>query len=249
MTLWFGLAWLKRDNSIVDIAWGLGFVILTWLHFGINVATWSMSHWLLLFAITAWGLRLTAHIAYRNLLSGVEDWRYAAWRKEWGESVVWRAFLQVFMLQGFFMGIIMLPILLCPAKISAVSHPLIFWVRSLGFILFLFGFIYESLADYQLLEFKQSVRLKDEILNTGLWKYSRHPNYFGEIVVWIGIFFIACPFPNWQEAVIAAISPLTMIWLLNRVSGIPLLEQKLAQNGTYKKYVETTPPLLPDWFK
>ncbi len=249
MTFWFVLAWLKRDNGIVDVAWGIGFVLLTWLHLYTEVLEWSIAHWLLLIAVTLWGLRLSAHIGYRNILSGAEDWRYANWRKDWGKTVLWRSFLQVFMLQGFFMGVIMLPVLLCPAKTAEVPHPLIFWVRSLGFILFLAGFLYEAIADYQLLQFKQSVRVKGEILETGLWKYSRHPNYFGEIIVWIGIFFVAFPFGDLQQTLLAAVSPCTMIWLLNRVSGVPMLEKRFTANATYTKYKATTNALIPDFGK
>lgn len=248
MTVWFGIAWLKKDNSIVDVAWGLGFVLLTWLHLFLHVEVWSVSHYFLLLAVSVWGLRLSAHIGYRNYLKSGEDWRYAAWRNEWGKTVVWRSFLQVFMLQGFFMGIVMLPVLLCPSKTTLVAHPLIFLVRSVGFIVFLGGFLYETIADYQLLQFTKSIRVKGDILQTGLWKYSRHPNYFGEIIVWIGIFLIALPFTDLQETLVAALSPATMIWLLSRVSGVPMLERKLAENAAYKQYIEKTPALFPRFY-
>ncbi len=250
MCVWFALSVWRRDMGIVDVGWGLGFVVWTWLRFfgEIPIGAWSLSHILLLISVTCWGLRLSAHIGYRDFIKEKEDWRYAAWRNEWGDTVLWRSFLQVFMLQGVFLWVIALPITLAPPLhlgTEHLEHPLLFLLRMVGFIVFLFGFVYETVADWQLLQFTLSVRVKGEILKTGLWKYSRHPNYFGEIVVWWGVFIIAMPYGAIPIVALALLSPLTITWLLNRVSGVPMLERRWTENAEYQTYIHTTNPLIP----
>ncbi len=234
MSAWFLFAILKKDNSIADVAWGLGFVIIFWMQFAFYDRPLLLG-----VMVSAWGLRLAAYIFQRNQKKG-EDWRYQQWREEWGKNFYLRSFLQVFMLQGLFMWMIALP-LMQQAPENQPSH----WLQWVGVLVWLAGFLWEAVADWQLSRFKANPQNKGKIMTTGLWSLSRHPNYFGEIVLWWGIFLFVAPYGNsW----ICLLSPLTITWLLNRVSGVPMLEKKYADNPEYQSYVKRTNPLIPRFF-
>jgi steroid 5-alpha reductase family enzyme len=238
MTLFFMLAQALKDNGIVDIGWGIGFIVLsTVLAFtGIEI---TQRQFLLFILIFLWGFRLSFHIFLRNN-GKPEDFRYANWRKEWGKFVVIRAFLQVFMLQGFFLFIIALPIII--TKLSFPERLGI--IEIVGAAIWLFGFYFEAVGDYQLLKFKKDAENKGQIITTGLWKYTRHPNYFGECVMWWGIFIVSIPSGYiW----VSMISPIVLTWLLTRVSGVPMLEEKYKGNKQFEEYAKKTNAFVP-WF-
>ncbi|MEZ4959611.1 MAG: DUF1295 domain-containing protein [Saprospiraceae bacterium] len=237
MVIWFFVAQLKGDNSIVDVAWGLGFVVVAWwMHRFYYLPT------LLLWMVAIWGLRLAWHILKRNLKTG-EDWRYRKWREEWGKWAFIRSFFQVFMLQGIFMWVVALPIMQDAKAGDQSGLGLFQW---LGFLLWLIGFLWEAIGDWQLARFKSNPQNKGKIMTTGLWKLSRHPNYFGEMVLWWGIFIFTIPHGAWW---LGLLGPLTVTWLLNRVSGVPMLEKKYEENAAYQAYVKSTNALLPDFSK
>lgn len=234
MTSVFVLALAKKDNSIVDVAWGLGFVLIAYLSL-----FWSdlQPRMLLLTAlVTFWGLRLAFHIHSRNKGKG-EDFRYKNWRKQWGKWFVLRSFLQVFMLQGAFMLIIALPIYWT----SFYSDSSLTILDFVGIAIFAFGFYFEAVGDFQLSEFKKKSN-KGKIMNKGLWRYTRHPNYFGESVIWFGIAVLAMSSTNGYYTLIG---PLVITFLLLRVSGVTMLEKKYKENKEYKKYVDTTSAFIP----
>jgi steroid 5-alpha reductase family enzyme len=238
MTLFFLLAQALKDNGIVDIGWGIGFIVLsTVLAFtGIEI---TQRQFLLYILIFLWGFRLSFHIFLRNN-GKPEDFRYANWRKEWGKFVVIRAFLQVFMLQGFFMFIIALPVIV--TKLSSPER--LGFVEIAGAVIWLVGFYFEAVGDYQLLQFKKDPKNKGQIITTGLWKYTRHPNYFGECVMWWGIFIVSIPSGYiW----VTIISPIVLTWLLTRVSGVPMLEEKYKGNKQFEDYAKNTNAFVP-WF-
>lgn len=235
MVLWFLLSHWKKDYSLVDIAWGLGFVVLAiWTHLshlelGGNI--------LFLLMIALWGSRLAIYLFLRNLRQG-EDWRYAKMKADWGSKIAVHAFFKIFMLQGILMWIIALPIMQIQFQ---ASYPF----QIAGFILWFFGFLWESIADWQLFQFKKQPSNKGKIMTTGLWRYSRHPNYFGEIVLWWGIFIFTIPY---SDTWLILLSPLTISWLLIRVSGVPMLERKYKNNPAYQEYIQNTNALLPNFF-
>lgn len=233
MTLLFFLALARRDNSIVDIAWGGGFTLVAWQTDLYYAHPWSL---LAAILISIWGLRLALYIGLRNRRQKSEDWRYAQWRRDWGKWFVPRSYLQVFMLQGFLMWLIALPLMQRPG-----SERLI-WFQYLGVLIWLFGFLWETIGDWQLQRFKSDPQNKGKIMTSGLWGLSRHPNYFGEIVLWWGFFLFALPFGKWW---LSLISPITITWLLTRVSGVPMLEKKYKDNPAFKAYAKKTPPLFP----
>jgi len=237
MSLWFCIAVWKRDNGIADIAWGLGFVVIAWAIYSM-VSMPDFRSLLVTLLVTLWGLRLVWHIGSRNLASEKEDFRYAKMRKNWGEQWIRKSFFRVFMFQGLIMFIISLPIILMPMY---VGYP--FGLMDIvGIAVFSIGFLFESVSDYQLRVFKQNPANKGRILMAGLWRYSRHPNYFGESLVWWGIF---CFSAHTIWAIIAVLGPITITFFLLRVSGIPFLERRYKDHPEYQAYAERTSIFIP----
>ncbi len=234
MTLFFFIAWWKRDNSIVDAGWGPGFVLVAWwMHF-LYPHSWS---WLPALLVSIWGIRLAVHIGARIIKQRKEDWRYAKWREEWGRWVVPRSYLQVFLLQGFFLWVIALPLMQRPAPET------IGWYQLIGAGLWMLGFLWEAIADWQLQRFKARPDSKGRIMTEGLWRLSRHPNYFGEILLWWGLWLFLLPCGEWH---ISLASPIVLTWLLTNVSGVPMLEKKYEGDPEFEAYKKNTPALIPD---
>jgi steroid 5-alpha reductase family enzyme len=236
MLVLFLLAQLLNNNSIVDIAWGFGFVLVTGVLFLFNPVIYPAKIIVMLFTLV-WGLRLSLHILKRNF-GKPEDFRYAQWRKDWGKSFIIKSFLYVFMTQGAFMLIISASIILV---MHSPSRP--FNLLDLaGVIVFLVGFGFESIGDAQLARHVKNPLNKGKLMTRGLWKYTRHPNYFGEAAMWWGLFLLALSGPfGWA----ALISPLTINYLLLFVSGVPLLEKKYAGRHDFEEYKKNTPKFLP----
>jgi steroid 5-alpha reductase family enzyme len=229
----FLLALWKRDNSIVDIFWGFGFVLIAWYTL-LRVWAFEPAQMLITGLVTVWGLRLSLHILTRKI-GKPEDFRYAQWRKEWGKWFVPRSFFQIFMLQGALMLAISTPIILTNLYFSPAS----IWFTVAGAAVWIFGFVFEAVGDAQLRKFVKTKK-EGEVMRTGLWKYTRHPNYFGEATMWWGIFVISA---NW----LAVVSPLTLTFLLLFVSGVPMLEKKYAGNPQWEDYKKKTSVFIP-WF-
>ena len=242
MTAWFVVALLRKDNSIADIAWGLGFVLVA-------VATFFRRGSLFLpLLVTAlvlvWGIRLSLHILVRNRKRG-EDPRYAEWRRKWGRSFLWRSYLQVFLLQGFFLLVISSPVILVNTyrgDYTQGSQGSEFWLA--GALLWCVGFFFEVVGDAQLARFKRDPANRGRIMTRGLWRATRHPNYFGESLMWWGIFLVALEIPGgWMTVA----SPVLITFLLVKVSGVPLLEKRYAGNPEFEDYARRTSAFFP-WF-
>ena len=235
VTSWFFISLIQKRNDVADIAWGLGFVVVSAFCF------FSYPHTpvaMLVYAlVTLWGVRLSVHIGLRSR-GKMEDFRYQKMRTDWGESVVWRSFLQVYVLQGFFMWVISLPILVA----SIADSPTFNTFSAVGVLLWVIGFAFEAIGDYQLSVFIKQKKNKGDIMQTGLWQYTRHPNYFGEVVLWWGIFIVVLPLDN---GVWSIFSPLTITFLLLKVSGIPLLESKYKDNPQFQAYKRRTSAFFP----
>ncbi len=237
------LAWVVslalRDSSIVDILWGLGFVLVFWTACGLTSPAWTPRLILMAATITLWGVRLSLHIWRRNAGRG-EDPRYAAWRAQAGPSWWWRSLFQVFLLQGGLMGIIALPLVATPT--GNLTAPL----RCLDYTalgLWIIGFIFEAGGDWQLERFRQNPANRGRVLTTGLWSITRHPNYFGDAAQWWAFWLIAAS----AGASWTVISPLLMTFLLVRVSGVALLERTLSTRPEYREYMARTSSFFP-WF-
>ncbi len=224
-----------KDNSIVDIGWGMGFVVVGGVGLALQGAL-SSYHLVLFGMIAIWAVRLSSYIFTRHSNTG-EDYRYAQWRKEWGKYVVPRAFLQIFMLQGVFMYIIALPIIVAMASAVTLSS-----VSYLGIAIWLIGFLFEAIGDYQKSKFKANPANNGKIMQSGLWRYTRHPNYFGEALLWWGIFVFVVPAGYWY---ISIISPIVLTFLLTKVSGVAMLEKKYTGNKEFEAYAQKTNSFIP----
>jgi steroid 5-alpha reductase family enzyme len=229
-----------RDASIADICWGAGFVTLAWLY-GLLSATLTPRSWLVVTLITLWGVRLSVHIFRRNHGKG-EDPRYRAMRASHGRAFWWRSLFTVFWLQGAILWFVALPVLLA---VRAQSPDALTAVDGLGVVLFAIGFGFEVVGDYQLGRFKAKPSNHGQVLDSGLWRYTRHPNYFGDATLWWGLYTIAAAVPGgW----LTLLSPALMTFLLMRVSGVTLLEDGLtASKPGYRAYITRTPAFFP-WF-
>ena len=233
----FLLAQVLGDNSIVDIAWGLGFIVVAGTGFLVNQNATPASV-ITLILVVIWGLRLAIHLGKRNIGKG-EDYRYVNMRKRWGSKYArLKAFLNVFVLQGVLLMIVSLPILLVNTGTSTVVG----WWTILGIILWVIGFGYEVIGDYQLAQFKKNPVNKGKLLTTGLWSTTRHPNYFGEALSWWGVFLVTL---NESRNMWGIIGPIVITLLLLFVSGVPLLEKKYKNRPDFKVYAEKTAKFVP----
>lgn len=236
MNIWFIISLLLKRNDIADIAWGLGFVLLSWAALIIGEA-FKFQNYLLASLVSIWGLRLSWHIHSRNSQKS-EDFRYKKWRVDWGKWFFLRSWLQVFMLQGFLLFLIALPVLMFHNSYVQPNA----WLTGLGIVLWFIGFYFEAVSDYQLAQFKKIPENKSKIIRSGLWKYSRHPNYFGEVVLWWGFYFIClASIPFWPSI----IGPVTITYLIVFVSGIPMLEKKYEGRPDFEDYKKSTSTFFP----
>jgi steroid 5-alpha reductase family enzyme len=236
MTAVFAAALVAKDNSIVDIAWGPGFILVALLTLLIG-KRFEPRQLLVTALVAVWGLRLAVHIYLRKWGRG-EDFRYAKWRRDWGRWFVPRSYLQIFMLQGVFLLIISYGVMLVNASASRLLGALDF----AGTAVWAVGFFFEAVGDAQLERFKKRPENKGKIMTTGLWRTTRHPNYFGEAAMWWGIFLIALSVPSGWTAVV---SPLAITFLLLRVSGVTMLEKKYAGNSAFAEYARRTSAFFP----
>lgn len=237
------LLWLVsvaiRNVSIVDIFWGPGFALVAWTIAAERGWALTPSQWLLMALVSVWGLRLGAYLAKRNLGAG-EDHRYAAMRSRIGPRFVWLSAFTVFGLQGALIWVIALPLqaaLLEPSPRSLGVH------AGVGVLVWAIGLTFEALGDAQLARFKADPSNAGKIMDRGLWRYTRHPNYFGDFMIWWGHFLVALAIgaPWWT-----VISPAIMSFLLTRVSGVPMLEQAMSKRRAgYDDYVRRTSSFFP----
>ncbi len=229
-----------KNSSIVDIFWGAGFVIVAWVAFALTPDGFTPRKILIGALVTLWGVRLSLHILARNA-GKPEDFRYQKWRAENGARWWWFSFFQVFLLQGVLLWIIATPLL--AAQLSATPSTLT-WLDYAAVPVWLIGFCFEALGDWQLARFKANPANRGKVLNTGVWRYTRHPNYFGDAAQWWAYYLVAVAAGGWWTL----FSPALMTGLLLRVSGVTLLEKTLQETKPgYKEYAETTSEFIP-WF-
>jgi len=239
MTLLWLLSLRLKNSSIVDIFWGSGFVISSWVYFALTPDGFLPRKLLINLLVTIWGLRLSIHILVRNWGKS-EDFRYQKWRMEAGGKWWWLSFFRVFLLQGILLWIISSPLLAAqyagqPDRLTAFDF--------IGLLLWGIGFFFEAAGDFQLSRFRSRKENKGRVLDRGVWRYTRHPNYFGDATQWWGYFLIACAAGGWWTV----FSPAMMTFFLLRVSGVALLEKSLETRPGYKEYLVNTSAFIP-WF-
>jgi len=237
--LWIWSVFIK-NVSIVDIFWGLGFVVVNTFYVFMS-GELNARKILILTLVCIWGFRLAIYLALRNIGKG-EDFRYQEFRQNYGpKRYWWFSYFQTFLLQGTLIMIISLPLLGISFNNSNGNLQILDY---LGIITWLIGFAFETVGDFQLSNFKRNSKNKGKVLHTGLWKYTRHPNYFGDSAVWwaYGIFSIAAG-SYWQ-----VIGAVIMTLLIFKISGVSLLEKTLKETKPlYKEYIQKTSSFIP-WF-
>ncbi|MBV1757147.1 MAG: DUF1295 domain-containing protein [Dethiosulfatibacter sp.] len=231
-SIFFIIAQWMYNNSIVDIGWGLGFVLLSWVMFLNNP---NADRIVIPIMVSVWGLRLSYHIFIRNF-GKPEDFRYVDMRESWGDHQRINAFFKVFMLQGFLQFLVAMTIITYGNQINNVVLVII------GILIFIFGLAFESIGDKQLKDFKANPNNKGKIIQSGLWQYTRHPNYFGEATLWWGIFLVGIGTGAPYHSIIG---PLTITFLVRFVSGVPLLEKKYKDRPDFIEYKKKTPVFIP----
>jgi len=238
-TLWVISVFIK-NVSIVDLFWGLGFVVTGWFYY-FNTEGLEPRKLVLMIMVTIWGLRLSGYLTWRNAGKG-EDFRYKQFRKNYGEKRYWWiSFFQTFLLQGVLMWLISVPLLGAQYQ-SGNSHLGV--IDFAGIVLWIIGIAFESGGDFQLARFKADPSNKGKVLDSGFWKFSRHPNYFGDAAVWWGYGLLSIA----AGSFLPALGSLLMTALIIKVSGVALLEKSLVSDKPgYREYVERTSAFIP-WF-
>jgi len=228
---------ITKDTSIVDIVWGLGFVLVVWV---VNARADGNSgrRWLLVVLTSIWGLRLSGYLAKRNLGHG-EDYRYRAMRRHYGPKFPIISFFTVFLLQGVLMFVVSLPVQLGQVR----RTPDVGVLGYIGAAVWLVGLGFEAIGDWQLAKFKSKPESKGQVMDQGLWRYTRHPNYFGDACIWWGLALIAA---ESGLGAIGFIGAIVMTVLLRRVSGVVMLEKTIGKRRAgYDEYIKRTSPFIP----
>lgn len=238
------LGWLvslkKKNVTIADSMWGAGFIIITWLTFILGDG-YLVRNVIITVPVTIWGLRLSYHITRRSI-GKPEDPRYTEWRNEYGNKFPVVSLFRVFLVQGLFMWLIALSIQLAqlfprPESLTLADYA--------GLGIWVIGFIIESSADRQLAHFIQDPANRGRVMRYKLWRYSRHPNYFGEATIWWGIYVICCAT---EYGFLTIISPMLITYTLLKITGVSLMEQTMFKgNAEYEDYKRTTSSFIP-WF-
>lgn len=234
MSAWFLISLVLRRSDVADIAWGLGFVLLAWV---LYLYYPSVQLSAVVIMITIWGVRLSVHILARNSKKS-EDSRYQKWRKDWGRWFAPRSFLQIFVLQGLLLILIAAPAL----GLAHAGGDTLHWINLLGVFIWSIGFFFEAVSDYELSQFMKNPKNKGRLMTEGLRAYSRHPNYFGEVMLWWGIWLVAFGSNAFFWTIIG---PLTITFLILKVSGVPMLEKKYQGNSEFERYKRSTSIFIP----
>jgi steroid 5-alpha reductase family enzyme len=223
----------KRDVSIVDSLWSMLFLAATIVYTRQSDAPHAQ---LLLALVSVWALRLAIYLTVRNW-GEPEDRRYQKIRAHNQPNFAYKSLYIVFLLQGLLAWIVSLPLLA-----AATSHNALTWLDYMGAAIAIVGLLFESIGDWQLSRFKADSSSGDKVMDRGLWRYTRHPNYFGECCVWWGFYLLALAAGGWWSIV----GPLLMTFLLLRVSGVSLLEHDIGKRRPeYRRYIETTNAFIP----
>jgi steroid 5-alpha reductase family enzyme len=241
MHLFFLIGVLTKNHTFVDTAWGLSFVIVAHVSFWIQ-EDHTPVRWIVLAMVTVWGLRLFWHIAKRTL-GKEEDLRYQDMRKKMGtkKSAILASYIQIYLIQGFLALFISTPIIMINSMPPNDLHR---WYP-VGIIVWIFGLTMEAAADWQLKNFLSQKQNHGQIMTRGLWKVSRHPNYFGESILWWGVYLVALTVVGgWTSF----FGPLLLTFLLLKVSGVPPAEKLMRNLPGFEEYKRRTSMFIP-WFR
>ncbi|MDI6453715.1 DUF1295 domain-containing protein [Mariniplasma sp. M4Ah] len=239
--IFFIIAQIKKNNGLADMAWGLGFIVVA-ISSLVYQGDYSIPALVITGLVALWGFRLFFYIGIRNW-NKPEDYRYVDMRKKWGSHQKIKAYLIVFMLQMTFLYIISLPIQLVN-YLTFEMEMIGYIILGVGVILWIIGFYYEAVGDAQLKNFKKDPGNKGKIMQSGLWRYTRHPNYFGEALMWWAIWIISLSTLN-GYSLLSIVGPIFITYLLLYVSGVPMLEKKYKDNPLFQEYASRTSVFFP----
>ena len=238
LVLWI-VSLRTRNASLVDIWWGPGFALIALLSFALTPEGALSRRQLVLILTTIWGLRLGTHLLVRNTGKD-EDFRYAAMRKAWGHGFAMKSLTRVFLLQAALMWVVSFPVQAAMRSATPATLGFFDW---LGILVWTFGLFFETVGDLQLARFKKDPANADRVMDRGLWRFTRHPNYFGDACAWWGLWLIAFAVPGGFWSIVG---PITMTVLLTSVSGVPMLERKIGERRPgYDEYARRTSAFLP----
>ena len=239
-TILWGISLIVKDASIIDPFWSILFSLSSIVYYVFSEDGYSGRKILLMTLVTIWALRLGIYLGWRNWGKG-EDFRYKKWREQHGDIWWWRSYLQVFVLQGILAWLISIPLLAAQYSDSP-DHLTI--IDGIAVLIWGYGFFFEAVGDFQLARFKGNPANKGKVLDSGVWRYTRHPNYFGDAAQWWGYYLFALAAGGFWTIY----APLMMTGLLLKVSGVALLEKSLTKTKPkYQDYIEHTSAFIP-WF-
>ena len=244
LTLLWALSVRIKDSSIVDIYWGFGFVVMAWSCLFLSQLIGdqiSINQWYMCGLVSIWGLRLTYFLAQRNIGKG-EDYRYVKMRETSKKDWRFVSYFRVFMFQGLLQLIIATPIFIVFSNQDYFESRLF---TIIALVVFFIGFFIESLSDQQLKEFRSDPANADKIIDAGLWKYSRHPNYFGDFVQWLGIFILSLN----TGLLWGILAPAMMLFIFLKLTIRILESAQLKKRPEYKEYVKSTNKFFPSLWK
>lgn len=237
-SLWFVIALFKKRFDVVALAWSSGFIVVVGALYLLKDQSNYFAQSLLLALIIIWGLRLTAYLYVRQS-QRPEDNRYVEWRKKMQDPLLAHVFFKIYMLRAVLLVVVVLPLIAALVADEPFNNDVLLAV---GFGIWAAGLVIEVFADGQLAKFLKKNINKKKIMDAALWRYSRHPNYFGEALMWWGIWLISMSlYPVWWSV----FGPLTITSLLLFVTGIPPLEKKYKHNAAYQAYVKRTSAFVP----
>ena len=230
-----------KDASIIDIYWGFGFVIMSWTGLIINLffneTTITTSQWLINIMVTIWGLRLSIHLAIRNLGKG-EDLRYVKMRERASSNWRFLSYIRVFMFQGFLQMLLMTPIVLVHYYPGQFGMS---FLDYFGLLVWAIGFGIEAITDMQLTKFRSNATNSNKILKTGLWRYSRHPNYFGDALQWFAFFIISLN----SGYIWGVVGPILMVFIFLKLTIGILERSQTRKRPGYEEYTKSTNVFFP----
>lgn len=243
-SIFYFIARLKDDYGIIDVAWGLAFFIIMLVSNYESIMSADVRYVVLAIIIFIWAIRLSGYILYRNLKSDHEDFRYQEFRKEYGDRVHIKMYFRVYMLQAILSLVMGIQLYLISFDRYQKNNSFGSFTDYSGILFFIIGFMFESISDYQKNKFKSVAQNKNKTCKTGLWKYSRHPNYFGESLLWFGIGVICL---NYLPFYLAFIGPSILCIFLLKVSGVSMLEDSYKGREDFSEYKRRTNAFIP-WF-
>ncbi|MFX1375783.1 MAG: DUF1295 domain-containing protein [Promethearchaeota archaeon] len=245
----FFVGTIKKNNGLMDIFYGPGYFVVALSSLILNIIFTNkvnIRQIIVTILVFIWAMRLAIYVFIRNR-GKPEDYRYLAMRKRWKTNIVLKSFIQVYIFQGIVIFVVSFPVWFI--NISSVpSIESIFDIIGIslliGMIIWLIGFLFETIGDYTLYKFLQKPENKGEVMDRGVWKLSQHPNYFGEVTQWWGIYIIALAAPF---GFITIIGPIFITYMIIKVSGIRLLDKRFEANDKYAEYKKRTSVFFP-WF-